>query len=65
MNDISFVTNSNSVGFGAKCRISDAVAVEAGYFQTFYSSYSCTKNNLTSKYDRKNRVIGAALTLDM
>ncbi len=39
MRDISFVTNSNTFGFGVKWQISSVVAVEAAYFQTLYNTY--------------------------
>lgn len=40
MNDMSFVVNSWSYGFGAKYQISDHVAVQAAYFRTLYSDYN-------------------------
>ena len=39
MRDISFVTNSNTFGFGVKWQINSVVAVEAAYFQTLYNTY--------------------------
>ena len=43
MRDISFVTNSNSFGFGLKWQINPMVAVEAAYFQTVYNTYERTQ----------------------
>ncbi len=45
MNDISFVTNSNTFGFGVKWQISSVVAVEAAYFQTIYNTYERTQTD--------------------
>lgn len=42
MRDISFVTNSNTFGFGVKWQINKTVAVEAAYFQTIYNTYERT-----------------------
>lgn len=43
MNDISFVTNSNTFGFGVKWQINHVIAVEAAYFQTIYNTYERTQ----------------------
>lgn len=40
MNDISFATNSNSIGVGIKWQINKHWGVEAGYFHTFYQKYT-------------------------
>ena len=74
MKDISFTTNSNTFGFGAKCQITDCVAVEAAYFQTLYKTYERNSDNYasfgkdafsgTDKFNRTNRVIGVGVTLD-
>ena len=37
--DMSFVTNSNSVGIGARFHVSKKVALDVSYFKTFYSHY--------------------------
>ena len=39
MNDMSFVVNSNSFGFGFNYKASDHVTLKAGYFQTNYDHY--------------------------
>ena len=36
MQDISFVTNSNSVGIGLNYRFSDRLSIDLSYFQTFF-----------------------------
>ena len=43
MRDISFVTNSNTFGFGVKWQINPVVAIEAAYFQTLYNTYERTQ----------------------
>lgn len=45
MKDISFATNSNTVGLGVKWQINKTVAVEAAYFQTFYQTYEKTSTD--------------------
>lgn len=37
--DMSFVTNSNSIGLGARIHVSKKVAIDLSYFKTFYSHY--------------------------
>ena len=74
MKDISFTTNSNTIGLGIKCQITDCVAVEGAYFQTFYKTYERQKDDYVSimgqnfpgseQFDRTNRVIGVGVTLD-
>ena len=39
ISDMSFVTNSNSVGLGARLKVSPRVALNVSYFKTFYSHY--------------------------
>lgn len=39
ISDLSFVTNSNSVGLGARFHVSKRVALDVSYFKTFYSHY--------------------------
>ena len=39
MNDMSFVVNSYSFGFGISYQLSDKVALKAAYFQTNYEDY--------------------------
>lgn len=74
MKDISFTTNSNTYGLGAKCQITDCVAVEAAYFQTIYNTYERKTDSYASfgaislpgvdEFKRTNRVIGVGVTLD-
>ncbi len=39
ISDLSFVTNSNSVGLGARFHVSKKVAIDVSYFKTFYTHY--------------------------
>lgn len=78
MNDMSFVVNSWSFGFGAKWQINKTVAVEAAYFQTNYGNYNRTTPAATvsmgdatmqmpevkDKFHRTNRVFGIGTTLN-
>ena len=61
MNDMSFVVNSYSFGFGFNYKATDKVTLKAAYFQTNYDDY----NRVTSKeplisdsFTRTNRVLG-------
>lgn len=40
ISDMSFVTNSNSVGFGARFKLRPKVALNIAYFKTLYKHYS-------------------------
>lgn len=39
ISDMSFVTNSNSVGIGARFQLREKVALNVAYFKTFYKHY--------------------------
>jgi len=60
MSDLSFVTNSVSIGVGAKYQISDKVAVNAAYFKTNYSDYktATSAEGIQNNFTRTNDVIG-------
>ena len=61
MNDISFVVNSYSVGFGFNYKATDKVVLKAGYFQTMYDTYNRTNYPTAGHHDsftRANRVLG-------
>lgn len=74
MNDLSFVVNSYSTGFGVKYRVSDVVSLSAAYFQTNYTDYDKVTTNTNplngSSYEtrdnftRTNRVIGLGCQID-
>ena len=66
MNDMSFVVNSSSVGFGFNYKISDHVTLKAAYFQTNYENYDrvTSKEPLVSdSFTRTNRVLGIGCDL--
>lgn len=53
ISDMSFVTNSNSVGIGARFQLRKKVALNIAYFKTFYKHYERTISDfygLNSKY---------------
>ena len=66
MNDMSFVVNSSSVGFGFNYKVSDHVTLKAAYFQTNYENYDrvTSKEPLVSdSFTRTNRVLGIGCDL--
>ena len=67
MNDMSFVVNSSSVGFGFNYKASDGVTLKAAYFQTNYENYDriTSKEPLVSdSFTRTNRVLGIGCDLN-
>ena len=61
MNDMSFVVNSYSLGFGFNYKASDAITLKAGYFQTNYENYdrvTSTEPLISDSFTRTNRVLG-------
>lgn len=76
LNDMSFVTSSYSVGFGAKVRISKRAAINVAYFWTNYEhfnkQYTATLSaagqsvevNCTDRFTRTNKVLGAGIDID-
>lgn len=68
MNDMSFVVNSGSFGFGLKYQISEKVAVNAAYFTTKYADYKSETPDATgtlNTYTRTNRVFGLGVDLTL
>ena len=66
MNDMSFVVNSYSLGFGANYRLSDHVTLKGGYFQTNYGTYDRTDypaQGINDSFTRTNRVLGIGCDL--
>jgi long-subunit fatty acid transport protein len=66
MNDMSFVVNSYSLGFGFNYKASDVVTLKAAYFQTNYEDYDrvTSKEPLVSdSFTRTNRVLGIGCDL--
>ena len=64
MNDISFVVNSYSVGFGANYKVRDNLKLKAGFFQTEYGHYDRTTPT-TDSFTRTNRVLGLGCDIDI
>ena len=61
MNDMSFVVDSYSVGFGMNYKLSDVVALKAAYFSTSYENYERKDYpvaGVSDTFTRSNRVLG-------
>ncbi len=68
MNDMSFVVNSISLGFGANYKASDKVTLKAGYFQTNYDHYkreNYPAEGFSDDFTRTNRVLGIGCELNL
>ena len=68
MNDMSFVVNSYSVGFGFNYKVSDKVTLKAAYFQTNYEHYdrvTSTTPLVSDSFTRTNRVLGVGCELSL
>ena len=68
MNDMSFVVNSYSFGFGANYKLSNVVTLKAAYFQTNYGKYNRTDYpvaGVSDTFTRSNRVIGIGCDLTL
>ena len=66
MNDMSFVVNSYSLGFGFKYKASEHVQLSAAYFQTNYDHYdrvSSVEPLVSDSFTRTNRVLGVGCEL--
>ena len=67
MNDMSFVVNSYSLGFGFSYKVKNNITLSAAYFQTNYDKY--TRENyptagVSDTFTRTNRVLGASCQID-
>ena len=61
MNDMSFVVNSYSIGFGANFKVADNVILKGGYFQTNYGDYDrkdYPTAGVSDSFTRTNYVLG-------
>ena len=68
MNDMSFVVNSHSIGFGFNYKATDQITLKAGYFQTNYEHYDrvTSKEPLVSdSFTRTNRVFGIGCEVNL
>ena len=66
MNDMSFVVNSSSIGFGFNYKASDQITLKAAYFQTNYEDYDrkdYPTAGLSDSFTRTNHVLGIGCEL--
>lgn len=69
MNDLSFTTNSNSWGVGARVNLTDKWNIDLGFMQTLYKDRTVTTPvsagiNKIDTYSRTNRVLGIGLNFN-
>jgi long-chain fatty acid transport protein len=71
MNDLSFTTSSNNMGFGARVRLTSKLNLDLGYMKTFYEDRTVeTKDKpvkgltKTDTYSRTNRVFGIGVNFE-
>ena len=67
MNDMSFVVNSCSYGFGIGYKVSDKVTLNAAYFQTSYEHYDRVTSQeplVSDSFTRTSRVLGIGCQVD-
>jgi len=64
MNDMSFVVNSYSYGFGFNYKVRDNVKLKFAYFQTDYDDYDRTTPT-TDSFTRTNKVLGVGCDIDL
>lgn len=68
MNDMSFVVNSYSIGFGTSYRATDNVTLKAGYFQTNYTNYDRVSQQnplIKDSFTRTNSVLGLGVEVTL
>ena len=61
MNDMSFVVNSSSIGFGFNYKANEQITLKAAYFQTNYDDYNRTDYptaGVSDSFTCTNRVLG-------
>lgn len=66
MNDMSFVVNSYSFGFGFNYKVANNITLKAAYFQTNYNHYKRTdypQSGICDDFTRTNRVLGIGCEL--
>lgn len=66
MNDMSFVVDSYSIGFGANYQLNKLLTLKGGYFMTSYSNYDRTDYptaGVSDSFTRTNRVLGIGCEL--
>ena len=68
MNDMSFVVNSYSLGFGFNYKATDHLTLKAGYFQTIYDTYdrvTSAQPTVSDSFTRTSRVLGVGCQVDL
>ena len=68
MNDMSFVVNSYSIGFGMNYKVNDKVTLKAAFFQTEYGNYNRTDypaEGVSDSFTRTNRVLGIGCDINI
>ena len=68
INDMSYVVNSYSIGFGFNYKLSEKVSIKAAYFQTYYDNYDRTdaaNPQVKDSFTRTNRVFGVGCQLHL
>ena len=68
MNDMSFVVNSSSFGFGFNYKATDHITLKAAYFQTNYEDYDRVTSRdplISDSFTRINRVLGIGCELSL
>ncbi len=68
MNDMSFVTNSYSLGFGMNYKLSNVVTLKAAYFSTSYENYErkdYPTAGVNDTFTRTNRVLGLGCDISL
>lgn len=67
MNDMSFVVDSYSFGFGVAYKVTDNMKLTAAYFQTNYEDYekvTSVEPLISDKFTRTNRVLGLGIEVN-
>jgi len=66
MNDMSFVVNSISYGFGCNYKVRDNLTLKVAYFQTDYGKYNRTTSaTVSDSFTRTNRVLGVGCDITL
>ena len=68
MNDMSFVVNSYSIGFGANYSLNDNITLKAAFFQTEYGNYDrkdYPTAGVCDSFTRTNRVLGIGCEINL
>jgi len=68
MNDMSFVVNSYSFGFGFNYKATDHITLKAAYFQTNYEDYDRVTSReplISDSFTRTNRVLGIGCEVNL